>query len=91
MRPEPYDVKMDARAIEELPILAAIQHPISQMFLKWSGSEEMELYSQLAPRLHFIVPAQLQPFIGAIYKLGYVDGMEQTKQSVEIWYPQQPK
>jgi len=83
MKPEPHD--MDRLAEGEMELWGAIQNAINKVVLDWAGSEEMEIYNQLAPRLNFIVPFQLQPFIGAIYKLAYADGMEQGKQTINTW------
>jgi len=90
MKPEPYDQMMDDRATEEYMIEAAISLPISEMYLEWLGTEELEIAKQLAPRLNFLIPSHLMPFIGAIYKLAYAEGMEQAKQTVEIWYKPKP-
>lgn len=65
-------------------ISLAFGAPISRLVRNWKDSEEMEIYHQLAPRLGFTVSPQLQPFIGAIYKLAYADGMEQERQSKEV-------
>lgn len=89
MNPELYNEEMDAIASKTCEAEAAMQYPIDRLHVEWLESEELEIYRQLAPRLNFMVPVQLQPFIGAIYKLGYADGMEQAKETIDTW--QQPK